>query len=405
MSRPDARSWWCRARCATRRRCSSGSPTRRPGEPYLAPARARPYTEEVGADPGQLRVGLMTNAARRPVRARTPSASRPPRRRRGCSSRSGTRWRSPTRTRSTTSDYIPQLPGRAGAAGVDWNLRYWAASTGQRDRRRTTWSRSPGRWPRWAARTTRGAVPAAPSSYAQIGHAQGGRVVGRRLRPAAHADAGAAAAPARLDRQRPDAENPLMPIVTRHALRRCSRPGFNATGQPAISLPLHMSVDGPADRRAAGGRLGREDLLLRVASQLEERPGEAAAASRRRAAAPAARSPRRMGTAADLLSWEPSPNAANRSSPLLLAKARPRYAPRSVAPGRRPAVAPGALEQAGPQPRADARRRRPGGGAVSRRNCSIAAAIAAASSGEAAPCAPRCAGAPDAAFRCGSRAG
>ena len=36
---------------------SEGAP---PGEPYFAPARARPYTEEVGADPGALRIGLMT---------------------------------------------------------------------------------------------------------------------------------------------------------------------------------------------------------------------------------------------------------------------------------------------------------------------------------------------------------
>ncbi len=32
-----------------------------PGEPYVAPARARAYTEELGADPGRLRIGLMTS--------------------------------------------------------------------------------------------------------------------------------------------------------------------------------------------------------------------------------------------------------------------------------------------------------------------------------------------------------
>src|SRR3954471_21577622 len=31
-----------------------------PGDPYVAPPPARPYTEEVGADPGQLRIGLLT---------------------------------------------------------------------------------------------------------------------------------------------------------------------------------------------------------------------------------------------------------------------------------------------------------------------------------------------------------
>src|ERR671931_532115 len=33
-----------------------------PGEPYVAPARARPYTEELAASPGQLRIGLMSEA-------------------------------------------------------------------------------------------------------------------------------------------------------------------------------------------------------------------------------------------------------------------------------------------------------------------------------------------------------
>lgn len=32
-----------------------------PGDPYAAPAPARPFIEEVGADPGQLRIALMTN--------------------------------------------------------------------------------------------------------------------------------------------------------------------------------------------------------------------------------------------------------------------------------------------------------------------------------------------------------
>src|ERR671915_2198900 len=38
------------------------SATAPPGEPYFAPARERPYPEEVGADPGALRIGLMTAA-------------------------------------------------------------------------------------------------------------------------------------------------------------------------------------------------------------------------------------------------------------------------------------------------------------------------------------------------------
>jgi amidase len=44
---------------------------------------------------------------------------------------------------------------------------------------------------------------------------------------------------------------------------------FNITGQPAISLPLGMSADGlPLGVQLVGG-FGREDVLIRVAAQLE----------------------------------------------------------------------------------------------------------------------------------------
>ena len=66
-----------------------------------------------------------------------------------------------------------------------------------------------------------------------------------------------------------DPENPLMPIVTATPVAVFTA-GFNATGQPAISLPLHMSVEGLPIGVQLVAAYGREDLLLRVASQLEE---------------------------------------------------------------------------------------------------------------------------------------
>jgi len=50
----------------------------------------------------------------------------------------------------------------------------------------------------------------------------------------------------------------------------CFLPVFNTTGQPAISLPLHQSPDGLPIGMQFVGAVGREDLLLSLASTLEE---------------------------------------------------------------------------------------------------------------------------------------
>ena len=65
-----------------------------------------------------------------------------------------------------------------------------------------------------------------------------------------------------------DTEHPTAPM------RRAGRfavftPPFNMSGQPVISLPLHCNAEGlPIGIQLAAG-YGREDVLIRVASQLE----------------------------------------------------------------------------------------------------------------------------------------
>jgi amidase len=45
---------------------------------------------------------------------------------------------------------------------------------------------------------------------------------------------------------------------------------WNLTGQPAVSVPLHMSNDGLPVGVQLIGPYGREDVLIRLASQLEQ---------------------------------------------------------------------------------------------------------------------------------------
>jgi len=47
-------------------------------------------------------------------------------------------------------------------------------------------------------------------------------------------------------------------------------PQFNMTGQPAVSLPLHWTPDGLPVGVQLVAAYGREDVLVRVASQLEQ---------------------------------------------------------------------------------------------------------------------------------------
>ncbi len=74
--------------------------------------------------------------------------------------------------------------------------------------------------------------------------------------------------PPRLGEHRPVPGSPLAAWTRTGALLRFTIP-FNVTGQPAMSLPLHWNGEGLPIGVQLVSAFGREDVLLRVAAQLE----------------------------------------------------------------------------------------------------------------------------------------
>ena len=66
-----------------------------------------------------------------------------------------------------------------------------------------------------------------------------------------------------------DPAHPIAPLARAGAFVPFT-PAFNMSGQPAISLPLHWNADGLPIGVQLVAAYGREDVLVRLASQLEQ---------------------------------------------------------------------------------------------------------------------------------------
>jgi amidase len=241
--------------------CSSAQP---PGEPYFAPARRRPYTEEVGADPGKLRIGLMTRPPGGHYEADPECVSAAEHAARTLESL-GHSVEPAYPAALDDEAYISQFLVRwtaAVAAGLDfWSMRTGKPIT-QSDVEPLTW-----------ALAEQGRGHSASAYLMAVGYAQ---ILARSLvswwqeydlllTPTM------ALPPAEIGTMGngDTDEDPLTPIAraTPYAVFTA---GFNSTGQPAISLPLHQSADGLPIGVQLVADMGREDLLIQVAAQLEE---------------------------------------------------------------------------------------------------------------------------------------
>jgi amidase len=235
-----------------------------PGDPYAAPAPARAYVEEVGADPGRLRIGLMTTPPggqfeTHPecVQAATHAAA--------ALEELGHHVEESHPAEMDDPGLVPVFMVR-WTAGTDWNLKYWGGEIGRElgpeDVEPCTWALA-----EWGRSNTGGdllrAIEQAQASSRRVASWWAEDGFDLLLTPTC------AEPPPRLGEFNAPPDNPLAPMA-RATPFAIFTAGFNTSGQPAISLPLHMTADGLPVGVQLVAAYGREDLLLRVAAQLEQ---------------------------------------------------------------------------------------------------------------------------------------
>ncbi len=232
------------------------------GDPYFAAPPLRPFLQEVGADPGRLRIGLTTTrpGARGEAHADCREAVL-----------SVARMLEDLDHRvEESAPPLLALPDDGSitivfAVSIARELERWSKRCGrtieEQDVEPTTWL---------AAEMGRGV---SASLYVEAG--ENLHHYGRRM--ASWWDAGfdllltptLGDPPWPIGPLGPGGGDPLE-VLTRwtHVSPFCTP--FNVSGQPAISLPLHWNHDGLPVGVQLVAADGREDLLLRVAAQLEE---------------------------------------------------------------------------------------------------------------------------------------
>ncbi len=233
-----------------------------PGDPFTAPAPLRPYAEEVGADPGRLRIGLMATAPMGSVAVHPDCVA--------AAEAAGKLLESLGHQVVVAHPAALDDPAYTGhfitswAAGAAWNLDYWTRRTGvevtEADVEPLTWA---------LAGLGRGTTASDWLGSREWLQANAREMAGwwaegfdLLLTPTI------AEPPPVLGSFDSPADNPL------HGLFRAAEvvpftPPFNVTGQPGISLPLHWNGEGLPIGVQLVAAFGREDVLLRVAAQLE----------------------------------------------------------------------------------------------------------------------------------------
>ena len=234
-----------------------------PGDPYAAPAPSRPFVEELSADPGRLRIGLMTAPGGNQFASDPECVAAAE----GAARLLDSLGHDVEHSHPAELDDPMQVANFLvrWTAGIDWNLKYWSAELGRElgadDVEPTTWALAQQGRSHTAGDLLRALEQAQQSSRRTVSWwAEEGFDL--LLTPTC----GEPPPPLHSFDAPPD--NPVAPIMRSIPFATFTAP-FNTTGQPAISLPLHQTSGGLPVGVQLVAAYGREDLLLRVAAQLE----------------------------------------------------------------------------------------------------------------------------------------
>jgi amidase len=233
-----------------------------PGDPYTAPPPARPFAAEVGAPAGKLRIGIMRTGPRglEPHAEAVAAVDATARALEGLGHAVEASYPEALDEHESVLNYVTVVSCNTARALDVWGERV-GRPVGQADVEPLTWTLA-----------ERGRQLGAVDLLATIEYVHG---FGRRL--AAWWTAGhdllvtptQALPPPEIGYISSTAEEPLRAFIRSAPYGAYTLP-FNMSGQPAISLPLHWTTDGLPQGVQLVAAFGREDLLFRVAAQLEE---------------------------------------------------------------------------------------------------------------------------------------
>lgn len=235
---------------------------RMPGDPYAAAPPARAYLTEVGADPGRLRIGLLATSPREGV-AVDPSCSEAARKAARALEALGHHVED-----ASPEAYADNQVGRAFVTLVASNIARSLDAVGEKlgrpltpdDVENTTWA---------VAQIGRTVTAPVYLSMVEWAHRFGRRMAtwwengfDLLLTPTA------AEPPPPLGQFVSPPDKPLLGYLRAAPFGAFTFP-INMTGQPSISLPLHETPAGIPVGAMLTAAYGREDILLRVAAQIE----------------------------------------------------------------------------------------------------------------------------------------